>query len=114
MQRLRAGLGWLGGWLALSAVLGAALVAFTLAQGGAIHRVSVCAGRDANIFLLGILAGSVAAIVVLAWWALGARSLRWRWARVIGVAVAIPPIAVAAIVGGGSFSFACMGGPLLR
>jgi hypothetical protein len=75
MQRLRAGIGWLAGWLAVSAAVATGLVAYTLAQGGAIHRVPVCRGPDANIFSIGIVAAAASAILVLAWWALGASSV---------------------------------------
>lgn len=113
MQRLRAGIGWLAGWLAVSAAVATGLVAYTLAQGGAIHRVPVCRGPDANIFSIGIVAAAASAILVLAWWALGASSVRWRWVRVILVALASPVIAVAGVLGPGMFSVACTGGPIM-
>jgi hypothetical protein len=116
MDGLKSMLAWVAGWLLTTAAIGAGLVIYTLARGGTVHQTPTCGGgSDANLYSLGLTAASLATIVALAWWALGATSLRARWARVILVAIASPPIAFAGIFLVGSlFTLACtFGAPIL-
>jgi hypothetical protein len=115
MDGLKAMLAWVGGWLLTTAVVGIGLVVYTLARGGTVHRTPTCGGNDANLYSLGLIAASLATIVVLAWWALGATTLGPRLLRVIVVTIAAPPIAFAGIFLGGSlFTLACtLGAPSL-
>jgi hypothetical protein len=108
MDGLKSMLVWVAGWLLTTAAIGAGLVVYTIARGGSVHVTPTCAGNDANLYSLGLTAASLATILALAWWALGATSLRARWARVIVVAVVSPPIAFAGIFLVGSlFTLAC-------
>jgi len=50
------------------------------------------------VFALGLLAGAISLIAVMGYWALGAQSIRWRWVRVIAVAVLALPIGLTILV----------------
>jgi hypothetical protein len=98
MRMVRGVATWVGGWLAAAAVIFAGLAVWTYAHGGVFHRVPVC-GPDMNVYPAAFAAGWLALIVVLAYWALGARSLRWRWLRVIGVTLVSVPVVFIALAG---------------
>ena len=83
-------------------------------RGGQLHRIRICnglslVGGDANVFALGLLAGAISLIAVMGYWALGAQSIRWRWVRVIAVAVLALPIGLTILVlNERLFTIACM------
>jgi hypothetical protein len=109
MNLVRGAAVWIGAWLATAAVILAGMAAWTYAQGGRFHRVPVCGGRgDVNVYDAAIASSALALGVVLAYWALGAASLRWRWLRVIVVAVAAVPITIVAVYGSQLFTIGCM------
>jgi peptidoglycan/LPS O-acetylase OafA/YrhL len=108
---LRAGVQAMAIWVAATLAVLAGFVVLTLAQGGHFHRTPTCGGLDANIYETAIHAAGFGLIALLAYWALGARRVRWRWARLAAV-VAIGYLIVAAMVlGVGSFTAFCTGGP---
>jgi len=102
------------GWLLLTAAITAVLAVWTLVRGGQLHRIRICNGLsldggDANVFALGLLAGAISLIAVIGYWALGAQSVRWRWVRVIAVAVLALPIGLTILVlNERLFTIACM------
>lgn len=98
-------------WLTASIAVFAFFVVLTLAQGGHFHRTPTCGGSEANIYETAINAAGFGLIAWLAFWALGAKTVRWRWARLATV-VAIGYLIVAAMVlGSGIFTYACTFGP---
>jgi hypothetical protein len=110
---MRQGLSWVVGWALTAAVIGLGLVTWTLLRGGSLHRVPICSyAADANIYALAIEAGGAALIVVLLYWALGARSIRWRYIRLAGSILVALPISIGILIGIQMFRYACMGGPL--
>jgi len=61
------------------------------------------------VFALGLLAGAISLIAVMGYWAVGAQSVRWRWVRVISVAVLALPIGLTILVlNERLFTIACM------
>jgi len=102
------------GWLLLTVAITAVLAVWTLVRGGQLHRIRICNGLsldggDANVFALGLLAGAISLIAVMGYWALGAQSVRWRWVRVIAVAVLALPIGLTILVlNERLFTIACM------
>jgi hypothetical protein len=101
MRMVRGVATWVGGWLAAAAVIFAGLAVWTYAHGGVFHRVPVCPGPgpDMNVYAAAFAAGWLALIVLLAYWALGARSLRSRWLRLIGVTIVSVPVVFIALIG---------------
>lgn len=99
MRVVRGVASWAGGWLAAAAVIFAGLAVWTYAHGGVFHRTPMGCGPDMNVYAAVFVAGWLALIVVLAYWALGARSLRWRWLRLIAVALVSVPVVFVALVG---------------
>jgi hypothetical protein len=85
--RVRTAAAWFLRWLFVTTAIGTGLVAWTLANGGEVHRTVVCGGRaDANFYDLSIRSG-VTAVIVLGFLTLATRSILWRWAQIALVTV---------------------------
>jgi hypothetical protein len=113
MHALRGVLDWLVVWVVASAAVFGLVAIFVYADGAAFHRVRPCGFPITNIYFAAILAGGVGLVMALLFWALGARAVRWRVVRLIGVAGAGVLVTVAVLYGGLWFSMACMGAPSL-
>lgn len=100
-------LAWIAGWAMATAAIGVALIAWTLAQGGSIHRTPVCRGPDQNFYALAVQAGAAALVVVVLYWALSAQSVGSRVVRVGAVAVGAVPILFATLFATSAFQAAC-------
>lgn len=95
-------------WLSATLAIFTLFVVLTLARGGHFHRTPTC-GPDVNIYGTVITAAGFGLIAWLAYWTLGARQLRWRWARLAGVTAIGLLIVAATVLGLVGFSYACTG-----
>jgi hypothetical protein len=99
------------GWGAASFVAFMTIAAWTYARGGALHRTPVCCGNDENVFAAAFLACAIGFIPAGLWWALGATSVGWRWARLGLVAAGTVLVLGAAAVATVPFHPSCMCAP---
>ena len=111
MNRRRGAIEALGIWVAGSVLVFATAVVVVLVQGGHFHRTPTCGGSEVNIYSTGLAAAGCGLIAAMIWWALGAATVRWRWAR-LGITLVVSAGLIGWLVVLNPFTYVCMGGPL--